>query len=1192
MKNQTTAYQHKDIYENAKKYDVNALRAFMFESTEDITSAISYWEQRAAKLVLPGDEPKKAIIHMEIFRLESILLAKSQLTVDFFNIANLSSVMADSEAMHMGVMSIDKETNKEEVNIAQNKEITPSEDKRWGIATIKGMLEDVLKGKSIEETKEFFKKALIGTVIEDAAGSMTEIKDSAAFEKFFAQKIVPLINKDGKTIQMLPDKIKQTDLIEKCRNLLIEGKDKEAKELANKYLLSGNYIPKKEHAKADKWHDARIEGWLTDIRKSIKPTDKKADTSSGKTDTKNPNPSSTAGEKQEKKPGAEQVTAETANSTKKESETAQNQTDNKPESADLSISIEDYDKFINWLKEIGLEPENVLGKDLFEEFKIPANREKYGSVVCEFSNPEEIIKLLKEKGIDAIYFKEEEEEEDSNSEVSENLFFNESNTLTEEIQHIENLIKLTMELRGDKAGEPQNMDKVEELANVFFSKRSAEDYEPKEKFIGAIKSRPAIVSTAKDFISHMSYGKLEQFFGVDPTDDKKKTTDCYYDICEEVKTLSKEADFETVQLPLLVKKLKGKILSGKTSDGKQVVNKVMFYTTYHVLHFIDQIVQTAKAEEEAKSGEASASASDTAAKNASTSPEAGASKKPTGKEDKSSKEQQKASVDIVESTILDCLKNEGVYTDTLTHPEIVKLKGQTIADPWSAGKITLTAENYSKFLTYKWNEVMETYKEMQTEYPVYKMASLISDAVSSKQSVEDFVKEHIGSIKKKNGTFLTITGKLDDIVVNIPIKSEEDFVKYVKDTYALEEKIHPAAVVYELSEFDNFLDFENKLRIEVTEKKKTLEEVCAWAKEKILNKTFKSENGKDPVFRTDNEKNLAVWIETLTKKLYETPESIAAAEKKITDYATENIKTTELTLLAFVNQVKRFCIESKIDISLKHIQNDIVIPLAKELNPKLYEKYEALHKDLKKSGMIADTTMDGSKKASDTKPEEKKKVIVETSKEVKDNAAREKEILEIVGMATTEADLKEALKDYDYEADKVSIIKAVKTIVCDKKQITDLKLSEAEMQEWLKKYYTTSPLANETSKNAGTNQNSDVQNAKTGSEQSSDMTDENAGSATSQNSGTEDNSERKEYTNETFDDLANAKDKQNFQKALKDIVSKFNDSSEARNAICNAIKEGKGSHTVKVAKQNLAETHKMIKKAYENYEEELVSAMV
>lgn len=62
---------------------------------------------------------------------------------------------------------------------------------------------------------------------------------------------------------------KLSDLANAVKALIRKGHFDSAKLMASQYLTVGNYVPKKEKQKPDKWSDAKIDSWIKDINNSL-----------------------------------------------------------------------------------------------------------------------------------------------------------------------------------------------------------------------------------------------------------------------------------------------------------------------------------------------------------------------------------------------------------------------------------------------------------------------------------------------------------------------------------------------------------------------------------------------------------------------------------------------------------------------------------------------------------------------------------------------------------------------------------------------------------------------------------------------------------------------------------------------------------------------------------------------------------
>jgi hypothetical protein len=808
--------------------------------------------------------------------------------------------------------------------------------------------------------------------------------------------------------------------------------------------------------------------------------------------------------------------------------------------------MEHYLRLIEWFPKHGVELLDAFEQETIDELSTDEGRDKYGSVIIPgyiFTKKHFVTmyEALKKDKFDVIIVNTDEHEDE---ELDPNLFFNESITLTEEIQHIENLIKTSIELRGGVDVKPTNLTKIAEIAELFFKSRIGEYGTGTKEFMRTIENRPKLfldtktnAPDAKAFFSHLCYNEK----GTSSMEPYREGEDAvmYRKVIDEIITLSKNEDFETKHLEKLVKKLKGKILMGKTSDGRSVVNKSYFYTTYHVLFFIDQIIESSKGES-ATAGKSSEKIP------ASTTPESTVSEKQT---DTTDLQNVKTDKEKANEAIVLSIKNGGTVEDVMELPSCILLKNTEIKDPWANGNIKLNEDNYKKYITKRYEELKMEYKNSLEDYPVKDIISLASISYDEGKTVDEFVKENLDLIQKSDGTFLPIKGKVTDESgeVEIRIKSQEDFKKYIQSLYDLKGKLKEneeterkdnEEIIYEVSSIKSFLDLEETIKKMVIEKKVILPDLQKWAKENVLGKLFEDGNNeKGPIFSEKFPDNLNVFIEATTRKLYETPESLIEKNKKIDDFIKNNLKEETVGVLTFVHKIKDFCKECKFDYNLGDLRNRVV-EFSKTLNTKMYDKYMADRKDQKSRGK----TFDSPPPISTELTTLNKQPLMDKIKENNDDTdVMMDEISEKFMKAETEADIKTILKKYDLTKDIIPITKALKEIICDKKQISNMKLSETELNEWL------------------------VNFSKEKIESTESITPSKVGA------------------DEVFEKLSTAKEKVPFKEALTNIISKFKDSSEVREAIVKAIMSGDGSHTKKVAKGGVVEIHKMVKKAYENY---------
>jgi len=1145
--NQATQNQYNDIYDTIKKYDVNSLRAFLYNSTKDITDALDYWTRRKITLINPDEIAQRDLVNFEIIRLESILLARTQFTLDFFKVSELNSVVSDAETLGVNRKFFDKNFPTVSGGKDENKDLPfgpQTEKKRWGFKTLENLVKDAIASHKTKETihSEII-NLLIETIVDLGDNKTVEISTEAEANKYYNTNFVYLVEaaekqeKEAKVIQMIPDTIKQNALAEKCKELILAGKKEEALNLAKGYLLNAKYIPVKEKQKPEKWHEARVKSWIDDLEKSAKKhnktakPDKEADTDPGK----ETNPTTDAKE-----------TAQPASSTTVASENAsQEETSDEEPGTLIAVPTKYYDNLCKWLKSVKCDIKDIVPEDVYIQLQTKKGREEYSNIIFEVANEnvDKTLENLKKFGVKDAEIKVEDELEESNE---SNAYINEESTLQKEVEHIDTLLAKCKELRGSDEGKAQNMDKIKEEVNLFFNSRPANEYKDSKEFINVIENRPKLITSAKDFFSHMCYEKMIVF-------EENNEKDQYQNVVDAIKNAPKDDKFETEFVINMVKKLKHKILLGTASDNKTPVNKAMFYTSYHVLHFIDVIVESSKGPESDQSkvpGE-HVTSDVTGAGNVSTEQIDTASEKPIDPAITLAEEKKKR-VDKLEGIILSVIKSNGILEDVLNHPTLLKMKGQEFDDPEETGTLVLTEDNYQKFISKKFEEINETYVATLKEYPVAKLLPLIIEARKAKVSAEDFAKTNLKLLEKKDKTFLPIKGTIDNVDSIIKVKNLEGFTAFIKEIYEIKDKLD-INNKYEVSEIESYKHFENEIKVQVLENKLSLNDLKKWASDKVSDKLFPKEPEMlHPMFNSQHPEMLDSYLEAFTRAMYTSPESIVEMKKKAQEHIDSKIGDSTVGLLSFTNEVRIYCRDNKIDTGLKEIR-EMCVSSAKIKNKAMYDKYMENLKSVRGTPLSESLPKDSETKlAVSTKP-----VKTETSakkEEVIVSPADTKDLTDIIKdalvTAKSEKDVKDVLVKYKAKENEISALKAVKSVVCDKKQISDMSMTEAEVNQWVKTVYTDKELAN-------------IKEAEVIGET------------------------RKEYENETFEELANAKDKHGFKESLKSIVKKFNDSSKLREAIVNAINSGKGLHTVRVAKQSPTEHHKMIKKAFENYNDSI-----
>src|SRR5574343_290202 len=197
-----------DLYENVKKFDINALRSFMYQTTKDITDAIQYWSTRRLSLIRPEDRSQVVLVDMEIMRLEAILMAKTQITVDFFKIEEIKGIMSEAEVLSKYRSFPDSKMPDATKDAGRENDLPFQESKkRWGYKTIEQLVKDMFASHKTDDTIKSEIRNTIGDCIIDFGDSITlDITSDEVFNKYFAEHLAPLlvVEEDAKVIQMLP----------------------------------------------------------------------------------------------------------------------------------------------------------------------------------------------------------------------------------------------------------------------------------------------------------------------------------------------------------------------------------------------------------------------------------------------------------------------------------------------------------------------------------------------------------------------------------------------------------------------------------------------------------------------------------------------------------------------------------------------------------------------------------------------------------------------------------------------------------------------------------------------------------------------------------------------------------------------------------------------------------------------------
>jgi hypothetical protein len=1091
---------HQDLYDSIRAIDINALRAFILCTTADIVAQISYWENRKKNPTVDADQ--MSVINLEIIRLESIMIARTRITMDLFEVVELTE--KDSEVLSKDLhktIKIEGGTETEAVNLP--------------------------------------------------AGEVKPIVDEKPEAK--------VIHMDT-TSALKP--LKLHEIQAQVKELLEAGKAEEAFKLAFKFLAVAAYVPNKGNQKSEIWHEGRIKGWIAEIAKHVKvkpATSKNAPAVAATTNQTTNAPTET--------------TSGTATSTKEDVGTAQSQKSGiKATDAivvgPIEILVEEWDSMVKWIEESGKKLSDFFTDD--DVLLTEAGRKEFSCFDIDVENPEETIKMLKTKyGINAAIPPESDPSE----------WENQTNSLQEEIDLIEAFLEKAFNLRGEIVGDPKNVEEIKTLCDDFFEMRTKEDYPEMDKISAVIIGRPSLLVGSKEFFSlarpALSLYTIEST-GQPSKDNAPSAIDCYDVVREEIKKdlVDMKLDEET-RKALYVKwitKLNGKILAGKKPGDKNPnpTNRVSFYTGYHVIHFIEQVEAEILFGNEAinkgenhiePKGEATASTSSDPNKSldfqpdASTTPVVGASEQQTEQVNSESVKPKIHEPKTLEEALFLVIKNGGELLDALVHPFCEKLKGTKVKDPNAIGEIELNDENYEKYITSEFDKVAEVWKSQQTTYPVDEMAKLISLANSTGVTPEEFVKENIGLIQKSNGEFLNITGEIGDVEQSVIIKSEKDFLVYVAEMYALEEKLNEkeadgdvqGSLKFEVSKYKNFLEFENAIKEKVTKDKVTFEELQKWAREEVVGKLFTTDPSDEPVFTHEKVANLDTWLEIVTRKLYETPEIFAAKMKKVEDEAIKRMPTSTTGLLGFMSEVKAFCVAEKIDYSLKDLRVTL-LKLAEVHNKDMYNNYMKNMGEAKDAGLISDKAPEA---VVDIKKDAEKTVIVDAPV---DKDAINKATGTILGECKdvkTKAALAEVLGKH--KENPAAMLRAALFLV-GRKQITDMQISEAEVNTWVtslvspKTESATAPIVAPAT---------DVAPAATDTV--------------------------KPTVNPVaeYETLKLASDKKNFREALDAIARKFEDSTERRSEIIAIVQAGSGAHTRKVGRGPVQDINIAIKNAYE-----------
>jgi hypothetical protein len=1033
----------------------------------------------------------------------------------------------------------------------QEPDVVKNKDQRDTISLEIIRLEALLLGKT-EFTFSYFKIAEDNIISASAEIMSKDLFKS--IEPVSGDTVVDLmkdlVDKGGKVIPMLPEKIKLVDLREKCKSLLLEGKGEEAIAFATKYLSVGNYIPdKKIKGKPDLYHKGRIESWVAEITRGLKFVNN-LEPKNQPAPIVDKTPTTPVTELQDTKPGAKEVIADTVPSTKVEPEPVKTKTEDEPivpREGSVEINMkENPEAFEIWMAASGRTLEDWFGPELMEDDKY----KEFDSIQISTEDVDNLVKeLIEIYGLKASEVVDEEADEKADE---DNVSFeNDDLSLDEEITHIEDFLVKLHKLRGTDSKKPENLDEIKELCNTFFESREDEDYEEQDKVFEIIRDHPENLKDAKAFFNLISYPKPILLTAKDGKG--VITTDNYNSVILEIESDLKEAeskkgnevDKAVAKLEdKWVNHLRGHILASKEQRADKtfyIANKVTFYTQYHVYDFIDKIANAEITSKSTATAQSAATVPSTEIKVDVVIPRP--DKAPAPKTEDKPVEKTHVCTTIEEALAL-VVKNGGKEADAQTHPFCEALKGTTI----SAGpfKMTLDEVNYKNYINSKYDEALALYKSTLTTYPMEDMATLISQAVSTKQTPEDFVKENLSLIQKEDGTFLKVTGKLGDADYSANITSEETFLSWVKEMYELEEKIginDEPEKVYEVSTtIKSYVDFEKQIKDKAT--KVALPELQKWAREVACDKVFGEDNHKTPFWFSAEDKvdYLNNYIEALTRAHYTTPESKAKKETELSNYIISKLKGSTDSLFNFVNELRKYCTEKNLDYNLKSLKA-IVLSLAETHNKTMLDNYLKLSGETKDKEPVS--------KKGDEKPivnETIAPIVEEKIDDIKDTNT-------IVSKIFAEAkDVKDKLAFskviWKYRGNSAAVLRAAIHLIIGDKRIVDLKLTTVgEVNTWVSEIISKTSL-----------ETAPV-----------DVKDKSTIPSTA-------------VEEDLFIIFGNS-EKKTFRDNLDRLIEANEDSTEFRGKLIDAMKASKASHVMTVAKQSMEEMHKMIKSAFERKED-------
>lgn len=132
-------------------------------------------------------------------------------------------------------------------------------EKQWD--KVKTLLKDDRREDAIEYATKQINEDKEGVLTIRAENDREETKKPTTEEESFSFEETPTLR----------------ELSTKCKEFLADNKDDLAKNLAKQYLGNADYLPKKEHQKAEEWEGKKINNWLKTLGDNIQKNEEKKD---------------------------------------------------------------------------------------------------------------------------------------------------------------------------------------------------------------------------------------------------------------------------------------------------------------------------------------------------------------------------------------------------------------------------------------------------------------------------------------------------------------------------------------------------------------------------------------------------------------------------------------------------------------------------------------------------------------------------------------------------------------------------------------------------------------------------------------------------------------------------------------------------------------------------------------------------